>query len=58
MSDDAHHDDPLRSRVAGNVRFRDDDPPDVRELLLRNAMRRETESLQSSLASSRPSERR
>jgi len=50
--------DPLRQRVAGNVRFRDDDPPEVREALMRNAMQQELSSARESLDYQRPSEKR
>jgi hypothetical protein len=44
--------DPLRERVAGNVSFRDDDPPEVREAILREALRNEKKSSEDFLSSS------
>ena len=58
MSDqEMRNDDPLRQRVAGNVRFKDDDPDDVKQLLIAEAVRCDQQFWSSSYKH-RPSEKR
>jgi hypothetical protein len=47
-------DDPLRERAARGVRFRADDPPDVREALVSAAAERERQFFRESLESQGP----